>query len=163
MPDLHPGKWGPVGCSILADRIHPPLVGSDIGCSMGLFQLDLPVRKLRIDTPLPPRAIVHDVKERRRRGAPSPETLALPGSARGGGRVTRGIVMGPEVAGRTSPVPSGGEGKGRVARADGRQSGGPAMRWAGGAAADDLMSGDPHLLRKKGFPRPFRRWGFPHP
>src|SRR5882724_7883443 len=32
MPDLHPGKYGPVGCAILADRIHPQLVGSDIGC-----------------------------------------------------------------------------------------------------------------------------------
>src|SRR5215467_14469648 len=49
MPDLHPGKYGPVGCSILADRIHPQLVGSDIGCGMGLFQLDLPLRKLRLD------------------------------------------------------------------------------------------------------------------
>jgi tRNA-splicing ligase RtcB len=49
MPDLHPGKYGPVGCSILADRIHPQLVGSDIGCGMGLFQLDLAVRKLRVD------------------------------------------------------------------------------------------------------------------
>ena len=49
MPDLHPGKCGPVGCSILADRIHPQLVGSDIGCGMGLFQLDLAVRKLRVD------------------------------------------------------------------------------------------------------------------
>jgi release factor H-coupled RctB family protein len=49
MPDLHPGKYGPVGCSILADRIHSQLVGSDIGCGMGLFQLDLAVRKLRID------------------------------------------------------------------------------------------------------------------
>jgi len=49
MPDLHPAKYGPVGCSILADRIHPQLVGSDIGCGMGLFQLDLAVRKLRVD------------------------------------------------------------------------------------------------------------------
>src|SRR5215475_11992839 len=49
MPDLHPGKYGPVGCSILADRIHPQLVGSDIGCGMGLFRLDLAVRKLHID------------------------------------------------------------------------------------------------------------------
>jgi len=49
MPDLHPGKYGPVGCSVLADRIYPLLVGSDIGCGMGLFQLDLAVRKLRID------------------------------------------------------------------------------------------------------------------
>ena len=49
MPDLHPGKYGPVGCSILSDRIHPQLVGSDIGCGMALFQLDLAVRKLRVD------------------------------------------------------------------------------------------------------------------
>jgi hypothetical protein len=49
MPDLHPGKYGPVGCSVLADRISPLLVGSDIGCGMGLFQLDLAVRKLRTD------------------------------------------------------------------------------------------------------------------
>jgi release factor H-coupled RctB family protein len=49
MPDLHPGKYGPVGCAILADRIHPQLVGSDIGCGMGLFQLDVTARKLRLD------------------------------------------------------------------------------------------------------------------
>ena len=49
MPDLHPGKYGPVGCSVLADRIYPLLAGSDIGCGMGLFQLDLAVRKLRVD------------------------------------------------------------------------------------------------------------------
>jgi release factor H-coupled RctB family protein len=49
MPDLHPGKYGPVGCSILADAVHPQFVGSDIGCGMGLFQLDLAVRKLRVD------------------------------------------------------------------------------------------------------------------
>ena len=34
MPDLHPGKYGPVGCAVLADLIHPQLVGSDIGCGM---------------------------------------------------------------------------------------------------------------------------------
>ncbi len=49
MPDLHPGKYGPVGCAVLADHIHPRLVGSDIGCGMGLFQLDVAARKLRID------------------------------------------------------------------------------------------------------------------
>lgn len=49
MPDLHPGKYGPVGCAVLADRIHPQLVGSDIGCGMGLFQLDIAARKLRLD------------------------------------------------------------------------------------------------------------------
>ncbi|MBS0242081.1 MAG: RtcB family protein, partial [Proteobacteria bacterium] len=35
MPDLHPGKFGPVGCAVLSDRIHPQLIGSDIGCGMG--------------------------------------------------------------------------------------------------------------------------------
>ncbi|MBR1227868.1 MULTISPECIES: RNA ligase RtcB family protein [unclassified Bradyrhizobium] len=49
MPDLHPGKYGPVGCAILADSIHPQLVGSDIGCGMGLFALDIAARKLRLD------------------------------------------------------------------------------------------------------------------
>jgi release factor H-coupled RctB family protein len=49
MPDLHPGKYGPVGCAILADNVHPHFVGSDIGCGMGLFQLDIPLRKLRVD------------------------------------------------------------------------------------------------------------------
>jgi release factor H-coupled RctB family protein len=49
MPDLHPGKFGPVGCSILAERAHPQLVGSDIGCGIALFALDVPVRKLRLD------------------------------------------------------------------------------------------------------------------
>lgn len=49
MPDLHPGKYGPVGCAVLSDRIHPQLVGSDIGCGMGLFKLDIRARKLRLD------------------------------------------------------------------------------------------------------------------
>jgi release factor H-coupled RctB family protein len=49
MPDLHPGKFGPVGCAILADRIHPAFVGSDAGCGMALFALDIPFRKLRAE------------------------------------------------------------------------------------------------------------------
>lgn len=49
MPDLHPGKYGPVGCAVLADRIFPQLVGSDVGCGMGLFRLDIAHRKLRLD------------------------------------------------------------------------------------------------------------------
>jgi release factor H-coupled RctB family protein len=49
MPDLHPGKYGPVGCAILAKYIHPALVGADIGCGMGLFQLDVAPRRLRAD------------------------------------------------------------------------------------------------------------------
>lgn len=48
-PDLHPGKHGPVGCAVLADRVYPQLIGNDIGCGMSLFQLDLPRRKLKLD------------------------------------------------------------------------------------------------------------------
>jgi len=48
-PDLHPGKYGPVGCAVLADRIYPQLIGNDIGCGMSLFALDLPIRKFKLD------------------------------------------------------------------------------------------------------------------
>jgi len=48
-PDLHPGKYGPVGCAVLSRRIHPHLIGNDIGCGMSLFVLDIPARKLRAD------------------------------------------------------------------------------------------------------------------
>ena len=48
-PDLHPGKYGPVGCAVLADRIYPQLIGNDIGCGMSVFQLDLPVRKFKLE------------------------------------------------------------------------------------------------------------------
>lgn len=46
-PDLHPGKYGPVGCAVLADRIYPQLVGADIGCGMSLFHLNLPARRFK--------------------------------------------------------------------------------------------------------------------
>lgn len=48
-PDLHPGKYGPVGCAVLADRLYPQLIGSDIGCGMALFALGLPARKFKLD------------------------------------------------------------------------------------------------------------------
>lgn len=48
-PDLHPGKYGPVGCAILADRIYPQFIGNDIGCGMSLFALDIPARKIKVD------------------------------------------------------------------------------------------------------------------
>ncbi len=51
-PDLHPGKYGPVGCAVLADRIFPQLIGNDIGCGMSLFQLDQPVRKMKLEKAL---------------------------------------------------------------------------------------------------------------
>lgn len=48
-PDLHPGRFGPVGAAFLADRIWPQLVGPDIGCGMALFRLELPRRRLKLD------------------------------------------------------------------------------------------------------------------
>ena len=51
-PDLHPGKYGPVGCAVLADRIFPQLIGNDIGCGMSLFQMDLPLRKFKMEKAL---------------------------------------------------------------------------------------------------------------
>jgi len=48
-PDLHPGRFGPVGAAFLADRIYPQLIGPDIGCGMALFRLDLPSRRLKVD------------------------------------------------------------------------------------------------------------------
>ncbi|SHM14003.1 RNA ligase RtcB family protein [Roseibium suaedae] len=48
-PDLHPGKYGPVGCALLSTRIYPQLIGNDIGCGMSLFALDLPGHKFRLN------------------------------------------------------------------------------------------------------------------
>ncbi|WP_346433008.1 RtcB family protein [Breoghania sp.] len=48
-PDLHPGKYGPVGSAILARQLYPHLIGNDIDCGMSLFVLDIPARKLRLD------------------------------------------------------------------------------------------------------------------
>lgn len=48
-PDLHPGKFGPVGVAIRSNRIHPAYVGNDIGCGMALFRLTMPERKLNIE------------------------------------------------------------------------------------------------------------------
>lgn len=47
-PDLHPGKYGATGVALLSDRLHPQVVGNDIGCGMSLFELDLPLRKLKL-------------------------------------------------------------------------------------------------------------------
>ncbi|MFJ6325844.1 MULTISPECIES: RNA ligase RtcB family protein [unclassified Rhizobium] len=48
-PDLHPGKYGPVGMAALASRLYPQLIGNDIGCGMALFELDLTQRKFKLD------------------------------------------------------------------------------------------------------------------
>lgn len=48
MPDLHPGKGGPVGAVFLTDGVlYPTLVGSDVGCGMALWTTDLDRRKAR--------------------------------------------------------------------------------------------------------------------
>ncbi|MBS7696450.1 MULTISPECIES: RNA ligase RtcB family protein [unclassified Chelatococcus] len=50
MPDLHPGHHGPVGCAVLAEGIvYPDIIGTDIGCGMQLWSLDLTERRLKID------------------------------------------------------------------------------------------------------------------
>ncbi|WDZ77481.1 RNA ligase RtcB family protein [Ensifer adhaerens] len=48
-PDLHPGKYGPVGMVALSQRLYPQLIGNDIGCGMSFFELSLPLRKLRVE------------------------------------------------------------------------------------------------------------------
>ncbi|TCR68797.1 RNA ligase RtcB family protein [Bosea sp. BK604] len=50
LPDLHPGHHGPVGCAALvAGRVFPDVIGTDIGCGMQLHVLDLPERRLKLD------------------------------------------------------------------------------------------------------------------
>ncbi|ODS24040.1 RNA ligase RtcB family protein [Candidatus Endobugula sertula] len=50
MPDLHPGKGQPIGAAFVTENcIYPHMVGSDIGCGMGLWQLDIPTRKVKLD------------------------------------------------------------------------------------------------------------------
>ncbi|MCD9458859.1 RNA ligase RtcB family protein [Marinibactrum halimedae] len=50
MPDLHPGKGQPIGAAFISqEHIYPHLVGSDIGCGMGLWHLDVPAHKFKMD------------------------------------------------------------------------------------------------------------------
>lgn len=50
MPDLHPGHHGPIGCAAEAEGIvHADIVGTDIGCGMQFWSIDMPERKLRLD------------------------------------------------------------------------------------------------------------------
>ena len=47
-PDLHPGKGSPVGAAMLSRlEFYPHLVGSDVGCGMGLFATDLEVARAK--------------------------------------------------------------------------------------------------------------------
>lgn len=48
LPDLHPGKGGPVGVALASvGLIYPSLVGSDVGCGMALWTTDLPASKAK--------------------------------------------------------------------------------------------------------------------
>ncbi|MFU8875926.1 RNA ligase RtcB family protein [Micromonospora sp. SL4-19] len=41
MPDLHPGKGAPIGAAMASTVLYPHLVGSDIGCGIAVFPVDL--------------------------------------------------------------------------------------------------------------------------
>ncbi|KAJ4320172.1 hypothetical protein N0V94_003533 [Neodidymelliopsis sp. IMI 364377] len=42
-PDLHPGTKFPIGAVFISKKwIHPPLIGSDIGCGMAWYKLTVP-------------------------------------------------------------------------------------------------------------------------
>jgi len=50
LPDLHPGKCGPVGAAFVSRGVlYPHLVGNDVGCGMGLWRSDLTARKAKLD------------------------------------------------------------------------------------------------------------------
>lgn len=50
MPDIHPGKGGPVGGVFLTRNLfYPHIIGNDAGCGMGLFQTTHKKRKMKRD------------------------------------------------------------------------------------------------------------------
>lgn len=50
MPDLHPGKGQPIGAALIThDKVYPHLVGSDIGCGMGVWKLDVVKKRVKLD------------------------------------------------------------------------------------------------------------------
>ncbi len=49
MPDIHPGKGGPVGASFICELIYPHLIGNDAGCGAGLYKTSLRSGRLKIE------------------------------------------------------------------------------------------------------------------
>lgn len=50
LPDLHPGRGYPVGAAFFSTgRFYPALVGNDIGCGMGLWQMNIVAGKAKLD------------------------------------------------------------------------------------------------------------------
>jgi release factor H-coupled RctB family protein len=48
LPDIHPGKGSPVGAAFASEGLfYPFLVGNDIGCGMGLWDVELLARKAK--------------------------------------------------------------------------------------------------------------------
>jgi release factor H-coupled RctB family protein len=48
LPDLHPGKFAPVGAAFVTEgMIYPHLIGGDIGCGMAFFKTALPRRSAK--------------------------------------------------------------------------------------------------------------------
>lgn len=48
-PDIHPGRYGPVGVAFWANRLHPLPIGGDIGCGILVARLGKPARKITLD------------------------------------------------------------------------------------------------------------------
>ena len=50
LPDIHPGKYGPVGAAYLSSGIiYPALIGNDVGCGVGLFSTHIKRKKIKKD------------------------------------------------------------------------------------------------------------------
>jgi release factor H-coupled RctB family protein len=50
LPDIHPGKYGPVGAAFLSRGIiYPTLIGGDAGCGIGVFATDVKKKKIKKD------------------------------------------------------------------------------------------------------------------
>jgi release factor H-coupled RctB family protein len=50
LPDLHPGKYSPIGAAFaLEGWLYPTLVGNDIGCGIGLWRTELSAKAIKRD------------------------------------------------------------------------------------------------------------------
>src|SRR5579859_3866204 len=45
LPDLHAGRGHPIGAAFVSELLYPHLVGTDIGCGVGLWQTGLSARR----------------------------------------------------------------------------------------------------------------------
>jgi len=48
LPDLHPGKYSPIGAAFAVEGwVYPTLVGNDIGCGIGLWRTELSAKAIK--------------------------------------------------------------------------------------------------------------------